>query len=48
MACRYMSATSSSEFLSSVAADFDYDVTPVALDVRVRLPPEYTFRRIYG
>ena len=45
---RYVSATSAEEFLSTVAVDFNYDVTPIAFDIKMTLPSSLTFTRIYG
>ena len=45
---RYVSATSASEFLSTVAVDFNYDVTPIAFNITMTLPSSLAFTRIYG
>jgi len=33
--CRYTSVSNASEFQSTVASDFDYDVTPIAFDINL-------------
>jgi uncharacterized protein YegL len=45
---KYVSAISASEFFTAVAEDFNYDVTPLAFDIKMTLSPGYVFKRIYG
>ena len=45
---RYISASSANEFNSIVAEEFLHDVTPIAFNIRVLLPENYTFNAVYG
>jgi len=45
---RYVSATSAAEFLTTVATDFNYDVTPIAFQIAMTLPLSLSFERVYG
>lgn len=45
---RYVSVISAAEFHSSVAADFNYDITPIGLNIRLQLPPGLCIRQVYG
>jgi hypothetical protein len=45
---RYVSAVRAEELFETLANDFTYDVTPIAFNIEVSLPPEYAFKRIMG
>lgn len=45
---RYISAINASEFMSTVADEFPYDISPVAFNIRVTLPASYTINKVYG
>ena len=45
---RYVSVVNATEFFATVVADFNYDVTPIAFDIKVELPSGWAFERIYG
>lgn len=45
---RYISAINASEFMSTVADEFPYDISPVAFNIRVTLPSPYSINKIYG
>lgn len=45
---KYASVMSAGEFLSSVADDFQYDITPLALNIAVTLAPGLVFDRVFG
>merc|ERR1711871_580048 len=46
--CKYASVASASEFEESVAAEFAFDITPVAFDINVSLPSSSAFRFVRG
>jgi len=45
---KYMSAVNAGELYSTVAEDFEYDVSPLAFNIQVELPLGYTFAKVYG
>jgi hypothetical protein len=45
---RYVSVINAAEFFSTVVSDFNYDVTPIAFDIKVELPAGLAFERIFG
>jgi hypothetical protein len=45
---RYVSVINAAEFFATVVEDFNYDVTPIAFDIRLQLPAGVAFQRIYG
>lgn len=45
---KYMSAASADEFEETLAAEFAYDVTPIAFDIKVTLSGTNAFHRGYG
>jgi hypothetical protein len=45
---RYISAINASEFMSTLAEEFPYDISPVAFNIRVTLPSRLTVNKIYG
>jgi hypothetical protein len=45
---RYMSVVSGAEMVSTVAADFDYDATPIALNIEVAMPAGITIEKVMG
>jgi len=46
--CKYASVASASEFEESIAAEFAFDITPVAFDINVSLPASSAFRFVRG
>jgi hypothetical protein len=45
---RYISTINASEFMSTVAEEFPYDISPVAFNIRVTFPSRVTINKIYG
>jgi hypothetical protein len=45
---RYISAINASEFMSTVADEFPYDISPLAFNIRINFPPQVTVNKIYG
>eukprot|EP00457_Paulinella_chromatophora_P002304 gb/GEZN01002308.1/.p1 GENE.gb/GEZN01002308.1/~~gb/GEZN01002308.1/.p1 ORF type:complete len:670 (-),score=123.12 gb/GEZN01002308.1/:480-2489(-) len=45
---KYISVLRSSEFMHKVAEEFSYDVTPLAFDISLTLPPGLSFSKCYG
>jgi uncharacterized protein YegL len=45
---RYISAVTAQEFTSIVAEEFEYDVTPIAFDIKLTLPGGLSVERVYG
>jgi hypothetical protein len=45
---KYMSVMNAAEFTDTVTKGFAYDITPLALNIRLTLPPGLFFEKVYG